>query len=73
MVKHIYITSTEKQVLTTHTNLPRFCFLGTTPLLVAIVWANESPKVDNCSQGSNSRSEDCKAGALSHDHGHHIR
>ena len=39
--KHIYFTSIEKQVLTTYTNLSRFCFLGTTPALAPNVWANE--------------------------------
>ena len=39
--KHIYFTSTEKQVLTTYTDLSRFCFLGTTPVLAPNVWANE--------------------------------
>ena len=39
--KHIYFTSIEKQVLTTYTNLSRFCFLGTTPVLAPNVWANE--------------------------------
>ena len=41
MFKHIYFTSIEKQVLTTYTNLSRFCFLGTTPVLTSKVWANE--------------------------------
>ena len=40
-VKYIYFTSTEKQVLTTNTNLSRFCFLGSTPVLAPTVWANE--------------------------------
>ena len=39
--KHIYFTSIEKQVLTTFTNLFRFCFLGTTPVLAPNAWANE--------------------------------
>ena len=39
--KHIYFTSIEKQVLTTYTNLSRFCFLGTTPVLAPNVWSNE--------------------------------
>ena len=39
--KPIYFTSIEKQVLTTYTNLSRFCFLGTTPVLARNVWANE--------------------------------
>ena len=38
--KYIYFTSIEKQVLTTYTNLSRFCFLGTTPVLAPNVWAN---------------------------------
>ena len=40
-VKNIYFTWIEKQVLTTYTNLSRFCFLGTTPVLAPNVWANE--------------------------------
>ena len=39
--KLIYFTSIQKQVLTTYTNLSRFCFLGTTPVLAPKVWANE--------------------------------
>ena len=39
--KHIYFTSIKKQVLITYTNLSRFCFLGTTPVLAPNVWANE--------------------------------
>ena len=39
--KHIYFTSIEKQVLTTYTNLSRFCFLGSTPVLAPNVWADE--------------------------------
>ena len=39
--KHTYFSSIEKQVLTTYTNLSRFCFLGTTPVLAPNVWANE--------------------------------
>ena len=38
---HIYFTSIEKQILTPYTNLSRFCFLGTTPVLVPNVWAIE--------------------------------
>ena len=44
LFKYIYFTSIEKQVLTTHTNLSRCCFLGTTPVLAPNVWANENPK-----------------------------
>ena len=48
--KHIYFTSTEKQVLTTFTNLSRFCFLGTTPVLAPNVWANEKSHVETRSR-----------------------
>ena len=42
-----YFTSIEKQVLTTYTNLFRFCFLGTTPVLAPNVWAIEKiPKLN---------------------------
>ena len=44
--KHIYFTLIEKQVLTPHTNLCQFCFLGTTPVLMPNMWANENTKVD---------------------------
>ena len=53
VVKHIYFTSSEKLVLTTYTNLSRFCFLGTT-ILAPNVCANEYPKVDTRSWESNS-------------------
>ena len=46
--KHIYFTLIEKQVLTTYTNLSRFCFLGTTPVLAPNMWAN-GKKVDTAS------------------------
>ena len=69
--KHIYFTSTEKQVLTTFTSLSRFCFLGTTPVLAPNVWANEKSHVETRSRDSNSGPHDCKAHALPHDHGHH--
>ena len=39
--KHLYFTSIEKQVLATYTNLSRFCFLGTTPVIAPNAWANE--------------------------------
>ena len=43
---HIYFTWIKKQVLTTYTNLFRFCFLGTTPVLAQNVSANEKiPKL----------------------------
>ena len=36
----------ERQVLTTYTNLSRFCFLGTTPVRPPNVWDNEKiPKL----------------------------
>ena len=54
-LKHIYFTSIEKQVLTTYTNLSRFCFLGTTPVLAPNVWANENPKVDTRPRESNKK------------------
>ena len=41
LTKYFKHLSNEKQVLTTYTNLSRFCFLGTTPVLVPNVWANE--------------------------------
>ena len=69
--KHIYFTSIEKQIFTTYTNLSRFCILGTTPALMPDVWANENPKVDTHSQELNSRSYDCEADGLPHDHRHH--
>ena len=39
--KHIYFTSIEKQILTTYTNLSRFCFLEITPVIAPNVSANE--------------------------------
>ena len=60
-------------VLTTSTNLYRFCFLGTTSVLALDMWANENPKVDTRSQESNLGAYDCEADALPHDHGHHGR
>ena len=66
----MYFTSIEKQVLTAYSNLSRFCFLGTTPVLAPNVWAYEIPKVDTCSRESNSGPFDCEANALSHAHGH---
>ena len=63
----------EKQVLTTYTNLFRFSFLGTTPVLAPKVWANEkNPKVDIRSRESNLGPQDCEANALPHDHGHNL-
>ena len=67
----IYFTSIDEQVLTTYTNLSRFCCLGTTPVFAPNVWANENPKVDTSSRESNSGHYDCEADALPHDHGHH--
>ena len=64
----IYFTSIEKQVFTTYTNLSRFCFLGTTPVLTPNVWANENPEVETRSRDSNSGPHDCKAT----DHGHQV-
>ena len=69
--KHIYFTSFEKQVLATYTYLSRFCFLGTTPVLVLNVQANENPKVETHSRDLNLGPYDCEADALPHDHGHH--
>ena len=45
-LKHIHFTSTEKQVLTTNTNLSQVSFLETAPVLMLIVWVNENPEVD---------------------------
>ena len=58
----------EKQVLTTYTtNLSRFCFLGTAPVLAPNMWANEkNPKVDTRSRESNSGPQDCEADVLPH-------
>ena len=39
--EHIYFTSIQKQILTTYTNLSRFCFLGTTQVLAPNVCAKE--------------------------------
>ena len=39
-------TPTEKQVLTTNSNLSQICFLGTTPVLVWNVLVNENSKVE---------------------------
>ena len=71
--KHIYFKLIEKQVLTTYSNLSRFCFLGTTPVLAPNVWANEkNPKVDNRSRKFNSGPQDCEADALYQDHRHQV-
>ena len=56
--KHIYFTSIEKQVLTTYTNLSRFCFLGTTPVLAPNVWANE--KISKLTPAPGNRTRDLK-------------
>ena len=69
--KRIYFTSIEKQVLTIYTNLSRFCFLGTTPVLAPKMWSNENPKVETRSRESNSGPYGCEADAVLHDHGHH--
>ena len=52
-----------------NTNLSRFCFLGTTPVLAPNVWAIENPKIDTRSKESNSGPCDCEADALPHEHG----
>ena len=62
--KDNYFTSIEKQVLTTYTNLSRFCSLGTTPVLAPNMWANENPKLDTRSWESNSGPHDCENDAL---------
>ena len=56
--KQIYFTSIEKQVLTTYTNLSRFCFLGTTPVLAPNVWANE--KIPKLTPAPGNRTRDLK-------------
>ena len=56
--KYIYFTSIEKQVLTNYTNLSRFCFLGTTPVLVPNVWANE--KIPKLTPAPVNRTQDLK-------------
>ena len=57
--KHIYFTSIEeKQVLTTYTNLSRFCFLGTTPVLAPNVWAND--KIPKLTPAPGNRTQDLK-------------
>ena len=53
-----------------HTNLSRFCFLGTTPVFGPNVWANENPKVDTHSCESK-LGPYCGADAAPHDYGHH--
>ena len=53
-----------EQLLKNYTNLSQFCFLGTTPVLAANVWANENPKVDPRSWKSNWEPHDCEADAL---------
>ena len=55
--KHIYFTSIEKQV-TTYTNLSRFCFLETAPVLVPNVWANE--KIPKLTPAPGYRTQDLK-------------
>ena len=70
--KNIYFTWNEKQVLTTYTNLSRFCSLGTTPVPSSNEWANENPKVDTRSRESNSGPYGFEVDTLPHDQGHHI-
>ena len=67
----IYFTSIEKQVFTANTNLSRFYFQGTTPVLAPNVWIIENPEVDTRSLESKSGPHDCEADAPPHDHGHH--
>ena len=55
---NIYFASIEKQVLTFYTNLSRFWFLGTTPVLALNVWANE--KIPKLTPASGNRSGDLK-------------
>ena len=47
--------------------------MGTTPVLMLNVRANENAKVNTRSQESNSGPYDCKAYAIPHDHGHHTK
>ena len=61
-VTHIYFTSIEKQVLRTCTNLFRFCFLQTTPVLAPNVWANE--KIPELTLASGIRTCDLKIARL---------
>ena len=46
------------QVLTTYTNLSRFCFLGTAPVLARNVWANE--KIPKLTPAPENRTRDLK-------------
>ena len=57
-LKHIYFTSIDKKVLTTYTNLSRFCFLGTTPVLASNLWANE--KIPKLTPAPGNRTRDLK-------------
>ena len=68
--KHIYFTSNEKQVLEIYTNLSRFCFLGTTPVLKPNMWTNENLKVNASTRESNFGPYDYHANTLPHDQGH---
>ena len=71
LFKHVYFTSIEKKVRTTYTNLSRFCFLGTTPVLAPNMWANEEISKLTPAPGNRTRDlKDCEADALPHDHGH---
>ena len=67
--KPTHFTSIKKQLLTIYANLSRSFFLGTTPVLGSIMWANENAKVVTRSRESKSRPSDCEADALSHVHG----
>ena len=69
--KHTCFTSIKKQVLTSYTNLSRFCFLGTTPDLEPNVRANENIKVDIPSRESNSGPQDYEVDTRPHYHGQH--
>ena len=60
--KHIYFTLIEKQVLTAYTNLSRFCFLGTTPVLTPNVWANE--KIPKLTPAPGNRTWDLKISSV---------
>ena len=60
------LTLIVKLVRTTVNNLARICFLETTP-------ANENPQVDTRQRESNPGTRDCKADALPHDQGRHIK
>ena len=48
--------------LTTYSNLSRFCFLGTTPVLVPNVWANE--KIQKLTTAPGNQTQDLKIARL---------